>query len=100
MSAGFLDIQAGSGGTEAQDWAEMLLRMYLKWAESKGFSTEVLEVSAGEVAGIKATIRLQGEHAFGWARTETGVHRLVRKSRLIQGVEDILRLLPSCFSRD
>ena len=82
----FLDIQAGSGGTEAQDWAEMLLRMYLKWAESKGFSSEVLEVSAGEVAGIKsATIRLQGEHAFGWARTETGVHRLVRKSPFDSG---------------
>ena len=82
----FLDIQAGSGGTEAQDWAEMLLRMYLKWAESKGFSSEVLEISAGEVAGIKsATIRLQGEHAFGWARTETGVHRLVRKSPFDSG---------------
>jgi len=82
----FLNIQSGSGGTEAQDWAEMLLRMYLKWAESKGFSSELLEVSPGEVAGIKsATIRLSGEYAFGWARTETGVHRLVRKSPFDSG---------------
>lgn len=77
----YLDIQAGSGGTEAQDWAEMLLRMYCRWAESKGFNPELLEVSPGEVAGIKsATIRLVGDYAFGWSRTETGVHRLVRKS--------------------
>jgi peptide chain release factor 2 len=77
----FLDIQAGSGGTEAQDWAEMLLRMYLRWAESHGFKTEIMEVSDGDVAGIKgATIHIDGEHAFGWLRTETGVHRLVRKS--------------------
>ncbi|MFZ5653399.1 MAG: peptide chain release factor 2 [Pseudomonadota bacterium] len=77
----YLDIQAGSGGTEAQDWAEMLLRMYLRWADRKGFKTELVEVSAGEVAGIKsATVHVQGDHAFGWLRTETGVHRLVRKS--------------------
>jgi len=77
----YLDIQAGSGGTEAQDWADMLLRMYLRWGEAKGFGTELLEVSPGEVAGIKsATIHFVGEYAFGWLRTETGVHRLVRKS--------------------
>ncbi len=77
----FIDIQAGSGGTEAQDWAEMLLRMYLRWAEQRGWASELVEVSAGEVAGIKsATIRVEGEYAFGWCRTETGVHRLVRKS--------------------
>ncbi|HEU4616440.1 MAG TPA: peptide chain release factor 2 [Gammaproteobacteria bacterium] len=77
----FLDIQAGSGGTEAQDWAEMLFRMYLRWSESKGFETEILELSPGEVAGIKsATIHVRGPFAFGWLRTETGVHRLVRKS--------------------
>jgi peptide chain release factor 2 len=77
----FVDIQAGSGGTEAQDWAEMLLRMYLRWAESHGFKAELMEVSPGEVAGIKsAVIFVQGDHAFGWLRTETGVHRLVRKS--------------------
>jgi peptide chain release factor 2 len=76
----FLDVQAGSGGTEAQDWAEMLLRMYLKWGEKSGFKTELLEASAGEVAGIKsATVRFEGEYAYGWLRTETGVHRLVRK---------------------
>lgn len=77
----FLDVQSGSGGTEAQDWAEMLLRMYLRWGERKGFKTKLLEVSPGEVAGIKsATIKFEGEYAFGWLRTETGVHRLVRKS--------------------
>jgi peptide chain release factor 2 len=77
----FVDIQAGSGGTEAQDWADILLRMYLRWGEAKGFKTELLEVSAGEGAGVKsATIHFVGEHAFGWLRTETGVHRLVRKS--------------------
>jgi peptide chain release factor 2 len=77
----YLDIQAGAGGTEAQDWAEMLLRMYLRWCEKKGFKAELMEVSPGEVAGIKsATIYVQGDYAFGWLRTETGVHRLVRKS--------------------
>ena len=77
----FLDIQAGAGGTEAQDWASMLLRQYLKYAERKGFKAEVLEESEGEVAGIKsATIKFEGEYAFGFLRTETGVHRLVRKS--------------------
>lgn len=82
----YLDVQAGSGGTEAQDWAEMLLRMYLRWGEEKGFKTELMEVSAGEVAGIKsATIRFEGEYAFGWLRTETGVHRLVRKSPFDSG---------------
>ncbi|WP_183909749.1 peptide chain release factor 2 [Simiduia aestuariiviva] len=82
----YLDIQAGSGGTEAQDWAEMLLRMYLRWGEAKGFKTTLEEVSAGEVAGIKsATIYFEGEYAFGWLRTETGVHRLVRKSPFDSG---------------
>jgi peptide chain release factor 2 len=82
----FLDIQAGSGGTEAQDWAEMLFRMYLKWGEKHGFTVDVLEQSAGEVAGIKsATIHFTGEYAFGWLRTETGVHRLVRKSPFDSG---------------
>ncbi len=82
----FLDIQAGSGGTEAQDWAEMLLRMYLRWGEQRGFKTELMEASPGEVAGIKsATIRFEGEYAFGWLRTETGVHRLVRKSPFDSG---------------
>ena len=77
----FLDIQAGSGGTEAQDWAEMLLRMYLRWAESRGFSAEILELSPADIAGIKsATVKFTGDYAFGWLRTETGVHRLVRKS--------------------
>ena len=85
-SNAFLDIQAGSGGTEAQDWAEMLLRMYLRWAEAKGFKAELTECSAGEVAGIKsASIHIQGEYAFGWLRTETGVHRLVRKSPFDSG---------------
>ena len=77
----FLDIQSGSGGTEAQDWAEMILRMYLRWGEAHGFKTELMEASSGDVAGIKsATIRFEGEYAYGWLRTETGVHRLVRKS--------------------
>ena len=82
----FVDIQAGSGGTEAQDWAEMLLRMYLRWIERKGFKGELIEASEGEQAGIKsATIRVEGDHAFGWLRTETGVHRLVRKSPFDSG---------------
>ncbi len=82
----FLDIQAGAGGTEAQDWAEMLLRMYLRWGERRGFKTELMEASAGDVAGIKsATIKFEGEYAFGWLRTETGVHRLVRKSPFDSG---------------
>jgi peptide chain release factor 2 len=82
----FVDVQAGSGGTEAQDWAEMLLRMYLRWGERRGLGTELIEVSPGEVAGIKsATIRFEGDHAFGWLRTETGVHRLVRKSPFDSG---------------
>lgn len=77
----FLDVQSGSGGTEAQDWAEMILRMYLRWGEKHGFHCEVIEASAGEVAGIKsATVKFTGAYAFGWLRTETGVHRLVRKS--------------------
>ncbi|OBX34611.1 peptide chain release factor 2 [Halomonas elongata] len=82
----YLDIQAGSGGTEAQDWANMLLRMYLRWAEHHGFKADLIELSAGEVAGIKsATVHIQGEYAFGWLRTETGVHRLVRKSPFDSG---------------
>ena len=82
----FLDIQSGSGGTEAQDWAEMIMRMYLKWGEAKNFNTEVVEVSPGEVAGIKsATLRFEGNYAYGWLRTETGVHRLVRKSPFDSG---------------
>ena len=82
----FLDIQSGSGGTEAQDWAEMLLRMYLRWGERRGFKTELIEASAGEVAGIKsATVKFDGPYAYGWLRTETGVHRLVRKSPFDSG---------------
>ena len=82
----FLDIQSGSGGTEAQDWANMMLRMYLRWGEANGFEAELIEVSAGDVAGIKsATIKISGEYAFGWLRTETGVHRLVRKSPFDSG---------------
>ncbi len=82
----FLDIQAGAGGTEAQDWAEMVLRMYLRWADRRGFKAELMEASAGDVAGIKsATIQVSGDYAFGWLRTETGVHRLVRKSPFDSG---------------
>lgn len=82
----YLDIQSGSGGTEAQDWASMVLRMYLRWAESRGFKTEMIEESDGDVAGIKsATIKIMGEYAYGWLRTETGVHRLVRKSPFDSG---------------
>ena len=85
-SNAYVDIQAGAGGTEAQDWAEMLLRMYLRWAERHGFRTEVIEVTPGEVAGIKsATIKVEGPYAYGWLRTETGVHRLVRKSPFDSG---------------
>ena len=77
----YIDLQSGSGGTEAQDWTSMMLRMYLRWADSKGFKTEVIEVSDGDVAGLKgATVRISGDYAYGWLRTETGVHRLVRKS--------------------
>ena len=82
----FVDIQSGSGGTEAQDWAAMLLRMYLRWIERHGFKAEIMEESGGDVAGLKsATIRVEGDYAFGWLRTETGVHRLVRKSPFDSG---------------
>jgi len=82
----YLDIQSGAGGTEAQDWAEMLLRMYLRWAEAHDFKADVIEASAGEVAGVKsATVHVVGEYAYGWLRTETGVHRLVRKSPFDSG---------------
>jgi len=82
----YIDIQAGAGGTEAQDWAQMLLRMYLRWGASRGFKCEVMDSSAGEVAGIKgATVFVEGEYAYGWLRTETGVHRLVRKSPFDSG---------------
>lgn len=85
-NSAYLDIQSGSGGTEAQDWSEMLLRMYLRWGEKHGFKTELIEASPGDVAGIKsATIHYEGEYAFGWLRTETGVHRLVRKSPFDSG---------------
>ncbi|MFQ3245628.1 MAG: peptide chain release factor 2 [Arenicella sp.] len=82
----FIDIQSGSGGTEAQDWANMILRMYLRWADSQGFKAEIIELSEGDVAGIKsATVKIEGEYAFGFLRTETGVHRLVRKSPFDSG---------------
>lgn len=86
INSAFLDIQSGSGGTEAQDWAEMLLRMYLRWCEAKGFNVDLVEHSPGDVAGIKsATLEVSGEYAFGWLRTEIGVHRLVRKSPFDSG---------------
>ena len=86
INSAFLDIQSGSGGTEAQDWAEMLLRMYLRWCEAKGFKVDLVEHSPGDVAGIKsATLEVSGEYAFGWLRTEIGVHRLVRKSPFDSG---------------
>lgn len=86
LNDAFLDIQAGSGGTEAQDWAEMLLRMYLRWGEARGFSTALIGAASGEVAGIKsATVKFGGAYAFGWLRTETGIHRLVRKSPFDSG---------------
>jgi len=85
-SNAFLDIQAGAGGTEAQDWADMLMRMYLRWAEARGFKADLVDESRGEVAGIKgATIKIDGSYAYGWLRTETGVHRLVRKSPFDSG---------------
>ena len=85
-SNAYLDIQSGSGGTEAQDWAEMIMRMYLKWGVAKGFETEVIELSPGDVAVIKSsTIKFSGDYAYGWLRTETGVHRLVRKSPFDSG---------------
>ncbi len=85
-SSAYLEIQSGSGGTEAQDWAEMLLRMYTKWAETRSFSINIVEISYGDVAGIKsASIHVQGDHAYGWLRTETGIHRLVRKSPFDSG---------------
>ncbi|ATD07344.1 peptide chain release factor 2 [Pseudoalteromonas piscicida] len=82
----YIDLQSGSGGTEAQDWCNMLLRMYLRWAEAKGFKAEIVEATDGDVAGIKgATVKVTGEYAYGWLRTETGVHRLVRKSPFDSG---------------
>jgi len=86
LNCAYLEVQAGSGGTEAQDWADMLLRMYLRWGESKGFKTDIIELSDGDVAGIKsATVKFDGPYAYGWLRTETGVHRLVRKSPFDSG---------------
>ena len=85
-SSAYIEIQSGSGGTEAQDWAEMLLRMFTKWAENRGFSSELVEISHGDVAGIKsASLHVDGDHAYGWLRTETGIHRLVRKSPFDSG---------------
>lgn len=82
----YLDLQSGSGGTEAQDWCNMVLRMYLRWGEASGFKTEIIELSDGDVAGVKsATVKFSGEYAFGWLRTESGVHRLVRKSPFDSG---------------
>lgn len=96
----YIDLQAGSGGTEAQDWTNMMLRMYLRWAEAKGFKAEVIEVSEGEVAGLKsATVRISGEYAYGWLRTETGVHRLVRKSPFDSGTVVIHHLLLRLFTQ-
>jgi hypothetical protein len=95
----YLDIQAGSGGTEAQDWANILLRMYLRWADKRGFDATIMELSAGEVAGIKgATVHIKGEYAFGWLRTEIGVHRLVRKSPFDSATVATPRS-PRCSSR-
>jgi peptide chain release factor 2 len=95
----FVDIQAGAGGTEAQDWAQMILRMYLKWAAQRGFDAEVIDSQPGEVAGMKsATVEIKGEFAYGWLRTETGVHRLVRKSPSIPVTAGTLRSRP-CSSR-
>ena len=92
----FVDIQSGSGGTEAQDWAEMLLRMYLRWGEQHEFKTELMEVSSGDVAGIKSVaIRFIGDHAFGWLRTETGVHRLVRKKHYCRSLRRHSRGCPA-----
>lgn len=94
----YVEIQAGSGGTEAQDWASMLLRMYMRWIERHGFKAELMEVSDGDVAGIKsATIRVEGEYAYGWLRTESGVHRLVRKSPLTVVTVVILHSLRYLF---
>ena len=85
-ASAYIEIQSGSGGTEAQDWAEMLLRMYSKWSESRGFDIDLIEISHGEVAGIKsATLHVSGEYSYGWLRTETGIHRLVRKSPIDSG---------------
>lgn len=82
----YLDLQSGSGGTEAQDWCSMVLRMYLRWGEARGFKTEIIELSDGDVAGVKsATVKFSGDYAFGWLRTESGVHRLVRKSPFDSG---------------
>ena len=96
----YVEIQAGSGGTEAQDWAEMLLRMYLRWGEKRGMKTEITELSPGDVAGIKgATVQFAGDHAFGWLRTETGVHRLVGSRRSIPAIVAIPLLRRFSFPR-